>query len=241
VSRTKPINAQYNVAQAGNLTDRISTHMRRRMYARFIKAGVGDEDTILDVGVTSDRDQLASNYLEAWHPRKDRITACGIDDASFLEELYPGLRFVRADGKALPFADASFDWVHSSAVLEHVGSAAEQAKFLAELHRVCRKGLFATTPNRWFPVEFHTVLPLVHWLPKRWFRALLRLLGHRELALEQHLNLLGRRDLAAACASAGLGDWRIGSVSLGFWPSNLLLLARKADASRSESSRTQAS
>jgi hypothetical protein len=240
VSRTKPINAQYNVAQAGNLTDRISTHVRRRMYARFIKAGVGDEDTILDVGVTSDRDQLASNYLEAWHPRKDRITACGIDDASFLEELYPGLRFVRADGKALPFSDASFDWVHSSAVLEHVGSAAEQAKFLAELHRVCRKGLFATTPNRWFPVEFHTVLPLVHWLPKRWFRALLRRLGHRELALEQHLNLLGRRDLAAACASADLGDWRIGSVSLGFWPSNLLLLARKADASRSESLGSQA-
>ncbi len=30
-----------------------------------------------------------------------------------------------------------------------------------------RKGLFVTTPNRWFPIEFHTVLPLVHWLPKR--------------------------------------------------------------------------
>lgn len=240
MSQTRPVNAQYNVAKAGSLTDRISTRMRRRMYARFIDAGVGDEDTIFDVGVTSDRDQRASNYLEAWHPRKDRITACGIDDASFLEELYPGLRFVLADGKDLPFADDSFDWVHSSAVLEHVGSAAEQAKFIAELHRVCRKGLFVTTPNRWFPVEFHTVLPLVHWLPKSWFRALLRRLGHRELALEQHLNLLGRRDLAAACASAGLADWRIDSVSLGFWPSNLLLLARKPGATRSAGIRGQA-
>ena len=24
-----------------------------------------------------------------------------------------------------------------------------------------------TTPNRWFPVEVHTRLPLVHWLPDR--------------------------------------------------------------------------
>lgn len=223
----REVNAQYNRAQGGGLTDRVSTHVRRRMYARFVAAGVHADDTILDVGATSDRGQLASNYLEAWHPRSDRITACGIDDAAFLEQVYPGVRFLRADGKRLPFRSGSFDWVHSSAVLEHVGAAAEQARFIAELHRVCRKGMFVTTPNRWFPVEFHTVLPLVHWLPKRWFRALLRGLGHRQLALEEHLNLLGRRDLAAACEQAGLAGWRIGSVSLCGWPSNLLLIVLK--------------
>jgi hypothetical protein len=224
------INAQYNVARGGGITDRISTHVRRRMYARFIAAGVAADDDLLDVGVTSDRDQLASNYLEAWYPRKDRITACGIDDASFLEEVYPGMRFVHADGKALPFPGRSFDWVHSSAVLEHVGSAAEQAAFISELYRVCRKGVFLTTPNRWFPVEFHTMLPLVHWLPPQWFRALLRALGHRELAQERNLNLLGGRDLAAACRRAGIAGWRVGHVSLCGWPSNLLLVARRPDA-----------
>lgn len=218
------INAQYNVASAGGLTDRVSTWQRRRMYARFIAAGVSIDDTILDVGVTSDREQQASNYLEAWHPRKDRITACGIDDASFLEADYPGVRFVRADGKALPFADRSVDWVHSSAVLEHVGAASEQAAFLAELQRVCRRGVFVTTPNRWFPIEFHTVLPLLHWLPKRWFRALLRRIGHVELAQERNLNLLGRSDLADVCRVAGFTGWRIGHVRLGGWPSNLLLV-----------------
>ncbi len=223
----KEVNAQYNSARGGGITDRVSTRMRRRMYAHFIAAGVADDDRILDVGVTSDRDQLASNYLEAWHPRKDRITACGIDDASFLEDLYPGMRFVHGDGKALPFPAQSFDWVHASAVLEHVGSAAEQARFLAELHRVCSKGIFVTTPNRWFPVEFHTVLPLLHWLPAAWFRALLRTLGHHTLAREDNLNLLGRRELNAACAQAGLKDWKVQSVSLGGWPSNLLLVARR--------------
>lgn len=225
--RTRRINAQYNVSEAGGLTDRISTYMRRKMYARFIARGVGGEDTILDVGVTGDRSQLASNYLEAWYPRKERVTACGIDDASFLEEQYPGMRFVRADGRDLPFAEDSFDWVHSSAVLEHVGSHQEQAKFISELHRVCRKGMFVTTPNRWFPVEFHTVLPLVHWLPKPMFRNLVRRLGHEDLALERNLNLLDRSALASACREAGVDLFEVGSVSLCQWPSNLLLFAGK--------------
>ena len=236
MSRKDGVNAQYNVAHGGSLTDRISTFMRRRMYARFLAAGVATDDDILDVGVTSDRDQLASNYLEAWHPRKDLITACGIDDAAFLETQYPGMRFVRGDGRDLPFEAESFDWVHASAVLEHVGSAGEQATFLAELYRVCRKGVFVTTPNRWFPVEFHTVLPLVHWLPRRWFRALLQRLGHDDLAQERNLNLLGRRDLEAACAAAGLAHWRIDSVSLAGWPSNLLLVAHRRPATGSTGS-----
>ena len=28
------------------------------------------------------------------------------------------------------------------------------------------KAGFVTTPNRWFPIESHTRLPLVHWLPR---------------------------------------------------------------------------
>jgi hypothetical protein len=26
--------------------------------------------------------------------------------------------------------------------------------------------VFVSTPNRWFPVETHTLVPLVHWLPR---------------------------------------------------------------------------
>ena len=161
------------------------------MYQDFLaRCAPQADDTILDVGVTSDQAYEASNYLEAWYPNKQCITACGIDDCSFLEEKYPGMRFVPADGRELPFADGSFDFVHSSAVLEHVGSAAMQQQFLSELRRVARRGVYFTTPNRWFPVEFHSVLPLVHWLPPAMFRRTLKLLGHSELASEEHLNLL---------------------------------------------------
>jgi len=222
------ISSQYSVAAPNSLAARLAGYQRRRMFLRFLAlTETGPTDTIIDVGATGDRSYDHSNYLEAWYPHKQRITAVGIDDASFLEQAYPGLTFRRADGRALPYADRSFDFAHSSAVIEHVGSRAEQSALLAELWRVCRKGVFLTTPNRWFPIEFHTVLPLVHWLPQRLFRAILRALGHDLLGEEAHLNLMSRRDLLAAAKGAGIPGAHVESARLGGWTSNLLLIARK--------------
>ena len=59
-----------------------------------------------------------------------------------------------------------------------------------ELARVARR-VFLTTPNRFFPLEVHTLLPFAHWLPPslreravraRGFDATLDLLGPGELA-----------------------------------------------------------
>lgn len=225
-------NAQYNVAAPESLPVRIAHWQRRRMFARFMAYSVpGDSETILDVGATSDQTYTHSNYLEAWCPLKGRITAVGIDDASFLETLYPGMRYVPADGRELPFPDGAFDHVHSSAVLEHVGNRANQARFLRELWRVTRKSLFVTTPNRAFPVEFHTVLPLVHWLPPATFRALLRRIGRGFFADENNLNLMTAGDLGRCVQAAGIDGADVQSVSLLGWPSNLLLAARKPAAS----------
>ncbi|MBV8402482.1 MAG: class I SAM-dependent methyltransferase, partial [Acetobacteraceae bacterium] len=211
-------NAQYNVARPGSLPVRVATHQRRRMFQAFLDATrIESADTILDVGATSDQGYAHSNYFEAWYPHKTRITAAGVDDASFLEQRYPGLRFVLADGRDLPFADGAFDYVHSSAVLEHVGSRDKQARFLGEMWRVARKGIFATTPNRWFPVEFHTVLPIVHWLPPAAFRVLLRQIGRGFFADEENLNLLTRRVLLRCAEQAGIRRPRVDHVSLAFW------------------------
>jgi len=217
-------NRQYNVAAPDSLAVRIATWQRRNMYVRFVEdCGVTSYDSILDLGVTSDRSYTSSNYLEAWHPHKERITAAGIDDASFLEAQYPGVRFVYANGLNLPFPDQSFEVVHSSAVLEHVGAASNQAAYVLECTRVARKAVFLTTPNRWFPVEFHTLLPLVHWLPKRNFRWLLRRVGMDFFADEGNLNLLSRRELERLVTERDSFDFRVSSVALLGWPSNLLL------------------
>jgi hypothetical protein len=225
------VNAQYNVAKAGSLPVRIAAWQRRRMFNRFLdQFGLPDtEKTILDIGVTSDRTYQASNYLEAWYPHKHKITAAGIDDGRFLEDIYPGLRFVEADACQMPFDDQSFDIVHAAAVIEHVGSAAQQIRMVAECARVARHGFFITTPNRWFPVEFHTVLPLVHWLPKQQFRALMRATGRGFFADERNLNLMTRSDLLRVAHKACDSRFRVTveTEKLGGWPANLLLIGKR--------------
>ena len=180
---------------------RISAHVRRRMYAHFLRrTSIQPHETLLDVGVTSDQTYETSNYVEAWYPHKGKITAVGVDDAAFLEQRYPGVTYRRADGRDLPFADNSFDVVHSGAVLEHVGSFANQRKLIEELTRVAKRVVFLTTPNRWFPVEVHSMLPFIHWLPKSWFRRLLRGTRFDFFALEENLNLLDRKEIFRLCS-----------------------------------------
>jgi ubiquinone/menaquinone biosynthesis C-methylase UbiE len=222
-------NAQYNLAAADSLPVRVAAYQRRKMYARFLAdTGVAAGEEVLDVGATSDRSYQASNYLEAWYPYKDKVTAVGLDDASFLSTQYPGMRFVLADGLDLPFPDQAFDVVHSAAVIEHVGSFARQCAFVQECCRVALRAVFITTPNRWFPVEFHTVLPVVHWLPKPAFRRLMRLTGRGFFAEEGNLNLMTATDLRRAAAGAAGFEHTVSSLRLAGWPSNLLLSMRRA-------------
>jgi hypothetical protein len=99
---------------------------------------------------------------------------------------------VRADGRELPFVDGQFDLGFSNAVVEHVaGGRAGQRRFVSELCRVAER-VFVTTPNRLFPIDPHSLLPFVHWLPDghlrrralraRGFDDILKPLGPRELA-----------------------------------------------------------
>jgi ubiquinone/menaquinone biosynthesis C-methylase UbiE len=221
--------ATYTSLKPRSIFARIAVRQRQRMYDAFIAlTKIGPSETVLDIGVTSDQDNEISNFFEALYPHKAQITAVGLDDASFLEHLYPGVKFARADARALPFVDNAFDFVFSNAVIEHVGSRKQQQQFLRELLRVSRKGVFITTPNRWFPIEFHSVLPLLHWLPPNTFRRSLRLLGKSFLANEQNLNLLSARNLAQLAHHAGVKNASLLNVRLGGWPSNLILYVRRA-------------
>lgn len=222
-------NAQLNVAAPDSISVRIATRVRAHMFEKFMRAlDPLASDSVLDIGVTSDQSYESSNYFEHFYPWKDRITAAGLDDASFLEAKYPGMRFVTADAMALPFADHAFDLVHSSAVIEHVGSRARQQQMLAECLRVARRGICLTTPNRWFPVEFHTQLPLLHWLPSTMHRPAFRLLGYGFFAEESNLNLLSRRTLLGITAAFPGWQFTIQNQRLLGMTSNLMLMAWRA-------------
>ena len=150
---------------------------------------------ILDLGVTEDTGNAESNYFEQWYPHKERIVCAGVEDASHLERQFPGITFRRiVPHEPLPFADGEFDIVFSNAVVEHAGSRRQQRFFIDEAARVGRR-FFITTPNRWFPLEMHTALPVLHYLPPPAHRKLLSALGLADWATEERLNLLDARSL----------------------------------------------
>ena len=214
----------------GRLSACFSMRQRLKLYNLFMQASAAEpEDSLLDLGVTSEECYVANNYIEDLYPYKHRITAAGLAGSSYLPARYPGLNYVQVvQDSRLPFANRSFNLVHSSAVIEHVGSREQQLFFLKELWRVAQRMLFITTPNRWFPVEVHTVIPLLHWLPPVAFRACLKATGgekHAAYADESQLNLLSRIDLYRLAQEAGLKRIRICGVRLGGFTSNLVLLA----------------
>ena len=172
------------------LASRVALRVRRQMFADFMAVmQPGLADRILDVGVTPDRSLPDSNFFEKWYPYPQRVVATSIEDAAFLQQEHPGLKFVQTGKAGLPFRDRAFDIVFCSAVIEHVGDRRHQRRFLGELLRIAQR-FFILTPNRLYPIEFHTFLPLLHWLPTAQYQSVLRLLGMGFWSQTENLNLL---------------------------------------------------
>ena len=133
------------------------------------------------------------NFLEELYPWPERITALGLHEGAGFRARYPAIEYVQGDACSLPFGDGAFDVVFSNAVVEHVGGRERQRAMVREAVRVGRR-VFLTTPNRLFPVEVHTRLPVVHWLPDALSHRIYRALG-KSFATENHL--LTRRQLAS--------------------------------------------
>lgn len=134
-------------------------------------------DRILDLG-GGDGSHIASIVDEA------HITVADISEADLALARGLGYETVLLDeAQTLPFADGEFDIVFCSSVIEHTtgpkrdaltcheGSvfraraSEHQRRFAGEIRRVGR-GYFVQTPNLLFPIESHTWLPFVQFLPR---------------------------------------------------------------------------
>ena len=184
----------------GDLAARASLRNRRRKLALFLEAmRPGPETRVVDVGVgdtpfgTEPGVAATHNFFEALYPWPAQITAVSDVPLPNFAQAFPSISTVVANGLDLPFADDEFDVAFSNAVVEHVGGRGEQRRFVAELCRVAPR-VFVSTPNRWFPVETHTLVPFAHWLPRPEADRIMHALRRENW---DQVELLTKRDLLA--------------------------------------------
>ncbi len=178
-----------------NIAYRISAKSRARKHAFFLDTlKPAPEDTLIDIGANATEYSATDNYLEKHYSYPEKITVLTLDDPAHLKALYPKTTVIQGDGTRLPFDDNQFSISYSNAVIEHVGDYQKQRAFLSEMARVSTRG-YLTTPNRLFPIEVHTRIPLLHLLlPKKLFDAFLRAIG-KGWAADEYMSLLSKNDL----------------------------------------------
>ena len=174
-----------------------SMKARTKMFNYFMKTIKPlEQNEVLDVGATPDTKLKDSNLFDKLYPYKKQLTVCSIEDCSELVEKMGLKKFVfNEPKKPLPFTDKEFDVCFCSAVLEHVGSRENQVFFINECLRVADK-VFLTTPYRYFPLEMHTFILFLHWLPWEVFQKIVRKLKGEFWANTDNLNLLCKRDIS---------------------------------------------
>jgi SAM-dependent methyltransferase len=193
----------YGTARRGVLTRvaaPFAARARMRRHRLFVQTvGLRDGDRVVDVGCGS----AGLRALDSTHD------VTGLDVRP--QPRYAGgpERFVQGDAVAMPFADGAFDVAYCNSLIEHL-EPADRPKLAAELRRVAGR-YFVQTPNRWFPIEPHVLLPLFQFLPRAARRRLWRFGASGEDFHDIHL--LGRRELARLFPEARILRERVGPLT----------------------------
>jgi ubiquinone/menaquinone biosynthesis C-methylase UbiE len=200
---------------------------RRKIHNIFLESFVFTKKTrIIDIGSTQLLDEY-ENILLKKYKYKNNITCFSNQNLINLKKKYKKIKILQGDGRKTNLKKNSYDIAYSSATIEHVGSFLNQVKFIKEMLRVAKKGIFVTTPNRYFPFDLHTFLPLIHILPKKIHRRILKFFGYKFLSQEKNLNLLGKSDLTKICEKLKVSRYEIKKIKVLLFTSNLLLIIKK--------------
>ena len=183
--------------------------------------------SIIDIGSTPSLD-VAQNIILSKIKDNKNVTCLSNLNCKILLKKYPNIKKVLlGDGRNNKLPNNTFNIVHSNATIEHVGSYKKQLLFIKECIRISKKYVFIQTPNRFYPIDFHTLLPFIHWLPKNIHRIILNIIGLNFYSLEKNLNLLSESDLINLCNELNIKKYKIIKYRLFFMTSNLILFIEK--------------
>jgi len=123
------------------------------------------------------------------------------------------------------FKDQSFDIVFSNSVIEHVGDFEAQSRMAREVARIGQR-YFVQTPNYWFPMEPHFLVPGFQWLPitlRIWLIRHFNLGWHQRISdfeqardLITHTRLLTKREFRSLFPKAKLYEEKIFGLTKSF-------------------------
>ena len=120
------------------------------------------------------------------------------------------------------------DVVISNATIEHVGSDQQQLKMLKNIVKLTKKIFIVVTPNRLHPIEFHSKIPFIHWLPKKMHRKILSVIGMSYLSKEKNMNLLKPINLVNLMKNFNNVEYEIKFVKFLMFKSNIILIGKKS-------------
>ena len=181
---------------------------------------------VLDIGTTKDNKNKSSNIIIK--NLKNINSFKSISNQKITSNLFVKKKKISITKNLsnIIIKEFSSDLVISSATIEHVGSIKNQRKMIENVIKLSKKMFILTTPNRNHPIEFHTKIPFIHWLPKRIYRNLLKLIGLRFYSNEKNLNLLSEKDLVKLMKNYNI-DYKILYVKFLYFKSNLILIGTK--------------
>ena len=138
----------------------LATSLRRKRFAVFLQlmSSVEKPLRLLDVGGT----QRFWETMQFAEERGISITLLNIVPVPISR---PNFESVVGDARNMrQYGDREFDVVFSNSVIEHVGSFENQERMAKEIQRVGQR-YFVQTPNKYFPLEPHFLLPFFQFLP----------------------------------------------------------------------------
>ena len=202
---------------------------KRKEILILLKEFLNDKEIkdILDVGSTEDDNNESSNYL---------IKNLGVDKSykSISDQSITSNFFSKVLKKSITdnftkneIKNFQSDLVISNATIEHVGNFENQIKMCDNVINLSKKYFIIMTPNRFHPLEFHTKIPLIHWLPKKIHRKILKLFGLKFFAEEKNLNLLSQNDFELIMRELDHNKYEIKYINFFLMKSNLILIGKK--------------